>query len=90
MKFPAQEDEVMRRFWMVGMGGAALFSGWSPTDVARAGDQQWEVVRPGKRVEVLRMLGGGGRLGVSLRTSVRTMLAPLGCPPSAAPWSPTS
>ncbi len=57
----------MRRFWMVGMGGAALFSGWLLTDVARAGDErQREVVRPGKRVEVLRMLGGGGRLGVSL------------------------
>jgi serine protease Do len=57
----------MRRFWMVGMGGAALLSGFLLTDVVRAGDEGERQVRgPGKRVEVLRMLGGGGRLGVSL------------------------
>jgi serine protease Do len=57
----------MRRFWMVGMGGVALLSGFLLTDVVRAGNEgEREVRRPGRRVEVLRMLGGGGRLGVSL------------------------
>ena len=57
----------MRRFWMVGMGGAALLATWMITDVAHAGDEgEQEARRPGRRVEVLRMLGGGGRLGVSL------------------------
>lgn len=57
----------MRRFQVIGMGGAALLAGWIVTDVARAGGQgEKEVQRPGRRVEVMRMLGGGGRLGVSL------------------------
>jgi serine protease Do len=57
----------MRRFWMVGMGGAALLATWMVTDVARAGGDQAEkeVRRPGRRVEIMRMFGGG-RLGVSL------------------------
>ncbi len=57
----------MRRFQVVGMVGAALLAGWVVTDIARAGDDgEKEVRRPGRRVEVMRMLGGGGRLGVSL------------------------
>lgn len=57
----------MRCFQVIGMGGAALLAGWMITDVARAGDEgEKEVRRPGRRVEVMRMLGGGGRLGVSL------------------------
>ena len=68
----------MRRFWMVGMGGAALLAGWLLTDVARAGDEaKQEVRRPGKRVEVVRMArgrrpprgfpGGGRRATTSTR-----------------------
>ena len=57
----------MKRLFMAGLGGAALLSGWMLTDVARAADEgQDEARRPGRRVEVPRLLGGGGRLGVSL------------------------
>jgi len=56
----------MRRFQVFGMGGAALLAAWMAPDVVRAGDEGEEVRRPGRRVEVMRMLGGGGRLGVSL------------------------
>lgn len=56
----------MTRLWMAGVGGAALLSAWMFTDVARAADDaKDEARRPGRRVEVKRMLGGG-RLGVSL------------------------
>jgi serine protease Do len=56
----------MRRFWLIGLGGAALLSGWVTVDVARAGDEKKDDARrPGRRIEVRRMLGGG-RLGVSL------------------------
>jgi serine protease Do len=54
----------MRRFQVMGMVGAAVLAGWIVTDAAQ-GDEK-EVRRPGRRVDVLRMLGGGGRLGVSL------------------------
>jgi serine protease Do len=57
----------MRRLQAIGMGGAALLAGWMVTDVARAGDEgEKDARRPGRRVEVMRMFGGGGRLGVSL------------------------
>src|SRR5688500_7332569 len=62
-----REDESMRRFQVIAMGGAVLLSGWMLTEAARAADEGEKAVRkPGKRVEVMRMLGGGGRLGVSL------------------------
>lgn len=57
----------MRSFWMGGAGAAMLLAGWAAMDVARAADEpQKEVRRPGRRAEVVRMFGGGGRLGVSL------------------------
>jgi len=57
----------MRSFQVMGMVGAALLAGWIVTDAARAGDEgEKEARRPGRRVDVMRMLGGGGRLGVSL------------------------
>ena len=69
----------MRRFQVMGMvGAAALLAGWIGTAAAGAGDEAVkEVRRPGKRVEVMRMLGGGGRLWL---TSV-----PEGAP--AAGWT---
>ena len=54
----------MRRLWMVGMGVAGMLAGGMAVDAARAQDK--EVRRAGPRVEVMRMLGGGGRRGVSL------------------------
>ena len=57
----------MTRLWVAGLGGAALLSGWMLTDVARAADDaKDEARRPGRRIEVKRILGGKGRLGVSL------------------------
>jgi serine protease Do len=57
----------MRRFQVIAMGGAVLLSGWMVTEAARAADEGEKAVRrPGRRVDVMRMLGGGGRLGVSL------------------------
>lgn len=57
----------MRRFWVVGTGALVLLAGLMYTEVARAGDEgEKDARRPGRRVEVMRMLGGGGRLGVSL------------------------
>ena len=57
----------MRRIRVMAMGVAALLSGGLDAGVARAQDEVVKEVRkPGRRVEVLRMLGGGGRLGVSL------------------------
>jgi serine protease Do len=71
----------MRRFWMAGMGGVALLSGWLLTDVARAADEgKQEVRRPGKRVEVVRMARGGGRLGVSLEEVDADAVTRLGLP----------
>lgn len=54
----------MRRFQVMGMVGAAVLAGWIVTDAAQ-GDEK-EARWPGRRVDVLRMLAGGGRLGVSL------------------------
>ena len=49
------------------MVGAALLAGWMVTGAAQAGDEvQKDVRRPGRQVEIARMFGGGGRLGVSL------------------------
>lgn len=57
----------MMRLWMAGLGGAALLSGFMVTDVARAADDaKDEARRPERRIEVKRLIGGGGRLGVSL------------------------
>src|SRR5688572_19721189 len=56
----------MRRVQVMGMVGAAVLAGWIVTDAAQGDEGEKEVRRPGRRVDVLRMLGGGGRLGVSL------------------------
>ena len=57
----------MRRVAVIGMVGAALLAACMLTDFVRAADDVVkEVRRPGRRVDALRMLGGGGRLGVSL------------------------
>jgi len=56
----------MRRFQVMGMVGAAVLAGWIVTDAAQGDEGQKEVRRPGRRVDVMRLLGGGGRLGVSL------------------------
>src|SRR5512132_2274768 len=56
----------MRRMQVVGMGGAALLAGWMVAGAAEAGDERPEARRPDRRVEITRVFGGGGRLGVSL------------------------
>jgi len=57
----------MKRIWMLGLAGALVLAGSTVPGVAGAADQkQDEVKKPGRRFEVRRMLGGGGRLGVSI------------------------
>jgi serine protease Do len=69
----------MRRSWLVGIGGAALVAAGMATSGA-ADEAEKEVRRPGRRVEIMRMLGGGGRLGVSLEEVGADDVARLGLP----------
>ena len=57
----------MRRFWMVGAAASTVLAAWMATGVVRAGDDPGkDTPRPGRHREVMRLFGGGSRLGVSL------------------------
>jgi C-terminal processing protease CtpA/Prc len=63
----------MKRTWMFGLAGALVLAGSTAPRVARASYEEQDQARkddetkkPGRRFEVRRMLGGGGRLGISI------------------------
>jgi C-terminal processing protease CtpA/Prc len=63
----------MKRTWMFGLAAALVVAGSTVPGVARAAYEEQDEARkddetkkPGRRFEVRRLLGGGGRLGVTL------------------------